>query len=228
MLMSKMGHKYPRRRALTGLAAASAAMILPGTSSISAQTENWSGAQLSEPGFVQVRSSVYVGMTISNPNTGVAISDIEIESTAYDAGGTVLRTSSEFVEWLAPGETLSVADLLLLSDGQQVGYLSCRVTKQSYRSSQPIIVENPRFVEDRFLSSATGLVRNPYPRSLSDVRVYAVFYDSSGRILGGNSSSVSNVPAFGTAAARVIVPEGVRPARIEMSAVLTLITEFRD
>lgn len=218
----------PRRSLIAGSAVGTVglALALPNERRATAQSA-WESLRIETIGWSAAGTSVSVGLIISNPNTGVGMGEIELEIAGYDASGTVLKTTSDYVTWLAPGQRTGISSDLFLSAGQTVDRVEASVKRESFRPMDGIPVEGVRYVEERFSSAVTGTVRNPYPRALESLQVSSLWYDSGGNLIGGNDTSIQSVPANGTASARVSVPDNVKPARVEMYAGLSILTKFR-
>jgi hypothetical protein len=210
-------------------AAAATGVALAGSGPAAAtQSAPWEPLRIGDQGWYQSRETVSAGYFIENPNPDVGMANIELEATVRE-GGTVLKTTSEYIEWVAPGQRLGIGTDIFLSSGQRADDLSIAVKKQSYRPMQALSVEGVRVAIERGTITVSGTIRNPYPRRLESVAVTAVLYDGSGRIIGGDDTSVRSVPANGTADARIsIFTEVIRPASAEMFAYLSIITEFGD
>ena len=48
-----------------------------------------------------------------------------------------------------------------------------------------------------------GQVHNPYPKSIKDFQATALFYSKAGKLVGGATSFLSNMPSGGTAPVQV-------------------------
>lgn len=221
--------RITRRRAIVGGSALAGALVLGGAQGgpITAQLSAWEGVRIGEQGWYQQRRSVQVGYFLENSNTDVGLAEVNLELKALSGEGTVLDTTNEYIEWMAPGQRIGVATLIFLAEGQQARNVSIEVKEQSYRPPQGLAVEDVRIAEERSSLVVTGVLRNPYPKALERVPVSAILYDGAGGIIGGAETSLQAVPAGGTAAARItLFDQGIRPARAEMYAHFSIITEF--
>jgi hypothetical protein len=194
---------------------------------VAAQTP-WEGPRILDYGFFQERQILHTGYLVENPNAGVGLSDMEFELEARDSAGTVLETTSGYVEWLAPGQQTGVSTGVFLSSGQVVAGLAIRVMRVNFRPLDGFVVQDARFVQERSLSYVRGSVANPFPRAVENLNLAALFYDGDGRLMGGDTGSIRSVPAGGTAAAELTLLSAVRPAAVALYAFMGISSRFTD
>lgn len=219
-----------RRSLIQGAAgtAIAAAISIAERGGLAHAQSDWSPPAVSGVTFWTERSSVNYAFIVDNPNTALAIADAQFEATLYDGGGTVLETSTDSLAWLAPLQKIVLVEFEFLSDAQRVASVDVKLTEYEFRSNEPFSVENPVYMMERFGSYATGVVRNPYPRSVRGVRVATLLFDGGGAVIGGGSTTLEVIQPFGTAAARVSVVANGTPVRAEMYARLSSFGSFRD
>ena len=168
-------------------------------------------------------------LLIQNPNQDFAVQGTQYHVTAYGEDGSVLATDDGRVETLLPGQTLGVAGAISLDTPERVARAEAYLLPGPLQMSGPapgFIVEN---VANRGDGSpnprVTGQVVNPYGRDVADVRVSAVAYDAAGDIIGGGYTFLDLAPANGRAPVEVPLVAEARPARVELHAAQSALSD---
>lgn len=198
---------------------------------VAAQQPGASQAQplrLSAQGFSQDGRWLGVAFIVENPNAGLAIENVPYQIAAYDAAGTVLETSSGTVRIVYPGQRFGVAVRLVLPEEARAARTDVQLAAGRFVASSEgpgLSADTVTYRPDRFFPKVTGVIRNSYPQTVTNVEVYAVGFDASGTPIGGGSTWVQFVPANGQAAVEIFVTFGVKPARVELFPTLTSISQ---
>ena len=87
--------------------------------------------------------------------------------------------------------------------------------------------ENVSFQADRFSSTVTGQIVSPYTKDVTNVKAMAVAYNEAGEIVGGGFSYVDFVPAGGKAAVEVQVVVTGTPAKVELYATVSSLSDLK-
>jgi hypothetical protein len=172
-------------------------------------------------GFGQQGTCVGYAFVVHNPDPEQAVQDVEYRVTAYDAGGAALGSDAGPIVLVLPGETSGVGGSLSVAEGQTVARVGLELQggiRAAVRSSPPLSVDRVRYHAGGDRLTAAGVVHNPFAGTVSDVRVSAVAYDASGRIVGGGASYVGFVPALSQLGAITALDVGGVVARVEMYA----------
>jgi hypothetical protein len=150
------------------------------------------------------RFGVHYAIYINNPNTHIQSRSANYRVTAFDAAGAVLATQNGFIWDVSPQRTNVYAgrrftDLTI--SPARVEFEILQPNDRGWRDShefthyQPLTVEQPGLSGNNFV----GSIRNPNNQSIDRVNAVVVFRDSGGNILGGESTTVRDLPANGTA-----------------------------
>ena len=124
-----------------------------------------------------------------------------------------------------PSQHLGVAGRLRLPKPQVVTHIAVTV-----RSSEYAVVTNlpPALTSadvtwhgDSVAPLVEGVVMNPFQQPVTQVRVSAIAYDATGKIIGGGSSTIASLPANRQSAVKVPVTTASPPAEVEMYAMLS-------
>ncbi|HLI51000.1 MAG TPA: hypothetical protein VKU87_04340 [Thermomicrobiaceae bacterium] len=162
---------------------------------------------------------------VKNPNSALGISNSQYQVAAYDSSGTVLKTDSNYINIIRPGETFGVGGQLFLDKGQKAAKIEVQVstgTTGAMTDTTDLTTDKATYSADGYGDEqVSGVVNNPWKVDVKEVRVSAVTYDASGKINGGGFTFVDFVPAGGHAAATVQVTTSGKPAKVELYAVLT-------
>jgi hypothetical protein len=189
-----------------------------------------SGLDVRKTGYGQRGRSVGYGFLIENPDASQAMEGTQYRVTAYDGDGRVLTADQGYVTWMLPGQTLGVGGTLSVGEGQAVARLDAQVLPgERVAPDRPLAfeAESVAYQGDDYTVLVTGRIANPYGDRVSDLRVFALAYDRRGAVIGGGDTYLDAVRAKGRSdvEVRVIVPTA--PARVELYATLSNLSEFR-
>jgi hypothetical protein len=166
--------------------------------------------QVVRSGFTQLPpepdgdAHVSYAVVLRNPSDDQVALNVRAIMTFTGANGAIVETKDEELDALLPGQTAAVADTtgargarrmrvqVFVGGFQPAQGLTGSLTASGVRTS---------VVAGELTTSAT--VRSTLGRPLSGADVVAVYYDRSGRIIGGQSDSVDVVPAGGAVPVRL-------------------------
>ena len=174
------------------------------------------------PVFVQTRFTVGVYMVVENPNKTQAISGSQVQITAYDEAGTVLKTETDYVQFVLPEEKIPVTAKMYLEDGQKVAKVEAQLVSGNTEATDlkaPLFTQDQvQFVADPNFPKVTGVLKNTFKRSFSDLQITAVLYDHEGKLVGGGFTFLPFLPGDGQSAIDVSVDVTGKPEKIFLVA----------
>lgn len=196
-----------------------------------AMPDDGQSLELLNQGFGADEFSTGYGILVRNPNATYALQDSRYRVTAFDEAGNVLATDEGYVELIQPGQTLAVGGSLFAPDETAIASIEAMVQSGAFEPSSATEIftsENVAFLPGDFLSDVTGLIVNPYDVQVSNVRVTALAYDAADQIIGGGYTFLDFVPAQGSAGVSVQVSVNGEPARVELYAALSALSEMGE
>lgn len=116
---------------------------------------------------------------------------------AQDAANNVLASDDGPIVFVLPGQTLGIGGTLFVPSAKQVTALVIQLGAgglTEVRSSPFLSVEHVRY-DASPQATVSGVIRNPFERHITDLRISAVIYDASGRIVGGGFRYLAFIPA---------------------------------
>jgi hypothetical protein len=193
-----------------------------------------SGVQVIRRGFGQDGQRVGYGFVLHNNQSRVA-ERVEYDVKLVDASGAGVGTDAHFIRILYPNQTVGVADEIVVDAGTQVTGVQVQVSGGRLGSgvfadfeSNPLTAEQAADSSDQARAKVSGTVRNRLPIGISDVRVDALAYDSSGAIIGGGFVYLDFVPANAAAPVDVLITRAGKPARVELYPIVTIDSEVGE
>jgi len=144
--------------------------------------------QLVAQGFGQDGRELGFAFVVENPNTGLSIEGAQYQFAAYDDAGTVVATDSGYITLLLPNQKLGVGNTTILDEGVTASRIEVQLRQGEVVAIEPIPpieADSIAYYPGEISSSVTGIVRNPYNRGLTDIRVSAIAYNEAGEIVGG-------------------------------------------
>ena len=205
----------------SGLTSAGDADPLPNGASPAVVTKSGYGSRGRRIGY---------GFLVENPNPSLAAENTRYRVTAYDGEGYVLATDQGTLAWLPPARTLGVGGELFLEEGERVDRLDVQILTGSPVESGPdpfYAAEDVTYRPGDYADYVTGWIVNPYPDRVSDLWVSAIAYDKRGAIIGGGDTFLDVVRARHSSDVEVGLTTGSEPARVELYARLSNLSEFR-
>ncbi|NYT01337.1 MAG: hypothetical protein GKC10_01035, partial [Methanosarcinales archaeon] len=113
-----------------------------------------------------------------------------------------------------------VADSLVLPETRDIARLDIRIDSERYVHAEglhsPLTAFDASFIPHDFSPRVTGVVRNSLNRSITNVRVSAILFDSEGKIIGGGSETVAFVPPGAPIGVEINVATRGDPASVRL------------
>lgn len=136
-------------------------------------------------------------VTNPNPDTHVA-TYVDVNVSFTDAAGTVVKTASETIAVLLPGQTVAVGDTLIDAPAEVAG-MDVQVRPDGWEEvDEPLGAFEVRDVTHtvgEFGATTTGTIASTFADDIESPRVVAVYRDASGAIVGGDFTYADFVPA---------------------------------
>lgn len=140
------------------------------------------------------------GARITNPNDALASYDVQVLFNLLGEGGNVLDTQTETVTYVAPGESVPVAPLLIGFDQKQEPQdLEVQVVGEFTEDEGPrgmfggdaaiLEVKDAELQQNEFGTDLSAQVTNP-TESVAEFASWACIFLDGDKILGGASSSI--------------------------------------
>lgn len=123
--------------------------------------------------------------------------------TAFSSDGSILGTTRSVRGDLNPGETMVWSSQAFSVEERpdrvevDVEPMEARNWSTNFQQHQPLVIQN---VNENARGNILGQIVNPNDHGYSLVWAVVIYRDAEGMLLGGQSTSVSNVPANGTVA----------------------------
>jgi hypothetical protein len=180
-------------------------------------------------GLGQRGRSVGFGFVLENPNANYAIERSQYQVAIYDEAGTVLQTESGYIEVILPSQRLGIADDTSVPEGAKAARLEVQISAKNYVASEALpafVVGQTDYVADNYYPQVTAVITNPYASEVTDPRIHVVAYNAAGKIVGGGFTYVNFIPARGRTGATVSVVTDGEPARVEVYATLSALSQL--
>jgi hypothetical protein len=149
------------------------------------------------------------GFIVENTGTDV-VTDISINISAYDAGGTAVATDSETIWVLRPGERIGIGDEFYGTTlAGPIERVEVNVGEPSNFSAEEVPAEGTLTAEgittsaDDYSVTTTFTATSTYAEQVDSPSVYAIYRDANGQIIGGSFGFVDFVPANGSVAGEI-------------------------
>jgi hypothetical protein len=189
--------------------------------------ESSAGLEVIDSGFSNYPSPyddtnhVSYGYVIENTTDEPATS-VEVTIALLDTDGTVVSSDTEYINYLAPGAKIGQGDEPL-EEVPEVAEIQVQAAIPSYASEPTATGEltpaNVTTTDDGDRYTTTFEVTSTYEVQLDSPSAYVVYYDSSGKIVGGSYGFLSIVQPGGTTSAEVtsyeLIPN-VDPSKTEV------------
>ena len=180
-------------------------------------------------GFGQNNTNLGIGTMLENPNQDYAIENSMYQSTSYSDDGSVLGVSTGYINLVLPTQMLGVADSQYLDEGAIVSRVDVQIKTGNFTELTIIPMftsENVTFIPDEYSPQVTGEIINPYSKEVSNIRVDAIAYNDAGEIIGSGYTYLNFIPANSKAAVSVYVTVAGTPAKVEIYAVPSVLTDI--
>lgn len=168
-------------------------------------------------GFTQMpadmigNSYISYAAVLMNPNPTKWIAEqISVNLAFSDASGTVVKSASETVDVLEPGQTLAVGDSTQAKGATKLDVQALVGRWESVSGTLgDFSIAGVSTTSDAYSMKTNGTVASTFAKDLKTLRATAIYYDSSGSIIGGAYTFLDFVPSGGKAAFEVTSMEVV-------------------
>lgn len=186
--------------------------------------------KLAARGLGQERQQVAYAFEIENPNLGFAVESSQYQIAVYDKDGTVLKSDSGYIELLLPGQKFGIAGSAYLDNADQIAdHVEVQVKPGEYTATeaQPgFRADKVTYAKGTYSSKVTGVIKSPYKQDTSEVKAYALAYDSKGALIGGGYTYINFIPAEGQAPVEISVITSGEPATVQVFASVSGLSSF--
>jgi hypothetical protein len=160
-----------------------------------------SGLEILGRGFTQLRPVGTGGSYVSfaavlkwNDRTQAA-TGVSVNISLTNAGGTVVSSKIETIGVIFPGQTTAVADEAQVSGVTGIEVDTLVGSPQPYTKKPPTLtVANPTTSNTGSGMKTTGTVTSTAKTDLRDVAAVAVYYNTAGQIVGGDTAVLNLLP----------------------------------
>ena len=209
--------------------------LFPSVSGLSVLEENnqlpegASNLLLSKQGFGQDGEQLGYGFLVENPNQNYVIESTMYHVTAYAEDGTVQEVSEGYIDTLLPSQIVGIAGDMYLNQGIIVSNLDVQIKQGNFSESKVIpsfTAENVAYLPDQYSPKITGEIVSPYNKDVTNLRVCALAYNESGEIIGSGYTYLDFVPANSRSAVSVSVTVAGVPAKVELYATVSSLSDI--
>jgi hypothetical protein len=179
--------------------------------------------------FNQEKNVLISVFELENVNTQYTLTDIYSLVHVFDANGTELKTATNYVDFLLPGEKTMVVSDLWLAEGEVTDSVTIDwefgLSENVYAES-PLQTQSPRVFYNESLESytITGVISNSSPSTYLEFQVNAVGYNNAGEIIGGGYTYITHIPGNNKVGFRLPGYFEEEPASIEFFPGKSLMT----
>jgi len=184
---------------------------------------------LKKQGFGQSDTQVGYGLIFENPNPDYIVEQTMYHITAYGDDGTILAATDNYIDILLPNQTLGVGGDLYLKEGDVIAKIETEIRSGNFNASQDMpgfTSENAAFLPDEYVPQISGEIISPYDKDIEYLRVSAIAYNEAGDIIGGGYTYLDFVPAKSKSAVSVYVTVSETPAKVELYASVTSLSDL--
>ena len=192
------------------------------------EAERPTDIEILNKGFTQLKpgsignSYLSYAAVLRNPNADQMAQSVRVNLTFYDGAGTVVKSASDTVAVILPGQTAAVGD-------STAGANAARVEVQALVTRWEKVTSFGTFSAEGVTTrpqSYGGLKTNAtlastFAKDLKDVKAVAVYYGPNGAVTGGSFTFVDFVPAGGRIGVELTSSHTVPAARTDVFTVLT-------
>jgi hypothetical protein len=156
---------------------------------------------------------------IRNPNVDVYGTFPTVSITGRDSAGKVVGTEDQVLDSLPPGGTIAFSSQVSMTEKpadveiayKKIDWYDTKTTPDDY---PPFAVTDTAFKKQQFGGLVvTGEVTNPYRFAVESLAATALFRDASGKLIGGTTSFLDDLPASASMPLQVEELGGSAPAR---------------
>ena len=149
--------------------------------------------------FIQDETDLSTFLFLRNDDAENVYLDIQYTIHTYDAAGAQVENDSTTIGFLAPGDTIGMANELWLDEGVTVDkievdwIIDSKVSMPDY--TDPFDFKNAKYYDDDGWKYLTGVITNSDILTYTDLRVSAIAFDASGKIIGGGYAYADFIPS---------------------------------
>ncbi|MDW8070523.1 MAG: hypothetical protein RMK79_03515 [Anaerolineae bacterium] len=155
---------------------------------------------------------------VRNSDTEHALRSSAYRVIAQDTAKNVLASDDGPIVLVLPGQTLGIGGTLFVPDSKRVANLIVQLGAGEFtkvRSSPFLSVEHVRYSASPN-AAVSGVIRNPFKRNITGLRISAIAYDADDRIVGGGFSHLAFIPAESTLGVIISLNRAPEIARVEL------------
>jgi hypothetical protein len=176
-------------------------------------------------------SHLSYGAVFTNTSTDQIAENVSVNLTFTDAAGTVVKSASETIDYILPGDQAAVGDSAETSGATklEVKALVGRSEKLTqtaggFSASGVATTANSELGELK----TTGTLTSSFAKDLKNIHATAIYYNAAGVITGGTSKFVDFVPAGGKIGLEVTSFNKVPAASTKVFAGLSNLTALSN
>jgi len=153
-------------------------------------------------GFGQETDGRQVGWAfmIENPNPGLAVESSQYQIALSDDSGTIRKTVSGYIGLLLPSEQTVVSGTTILPEGTKATKLDITF-KQGNTGTLDVTgkftADKVTYLANGYVPAVSGIISNPFNKDLENLRLSAVAYDESNKIIGSGYTFLNFILAGG-------------------------------
>jgi hypothetical protein len=176
---------------------------------------------------------VHWTVVIENPNADVYGTFPTVSVTGRDAAGKVVGTDDQVLDSLPPGGTIAFSGQASMTEKPakvEIAYKSVDWydTKTTAADYPPFTVSDISVKKQEFGGLVvTGEVANPYKYAVSSLAATALFRNASGKLIGGTTSFLEDLPAAASMPMQVEELGGSTPAK-KVKSTDVIVTTWGD
>jgi hypothetical protein len=185
----------------------------------SAPVESVQKLTLASIGFGQDEREVGYAFILENPNSSYSLERTQYQIAAYNAEGTVVATDSGYITLILPSQRLGIAGTIFVDEGIMVAKIEAQLSDGNSVASENIpdfAVKPVTYRNDSYFAYAISELTSPFATDITNVRVSAIVYNSSGEIIGGGFTYINFILANSTTGVKVPVTSAPEVATIEL------------
>jgi len=186
------------------------------------------GLVLNDFGFTQDGTSGGVAFLVQNTNTNSAIESSQYRVEAYDINGTVLDTKEGYINLVYPGEISAEFADLFLPDGTTIEKVIVQINQGELTSApydkNPLAADQVTYIPGDYFDYVTGIITSSASQALKDIKIVAVGFDDSQKIIGGGYTYLDFVRAGGNSGTKISFKSSQAPTKIELYPSLSSIS----
>lgn len=184
-------------------------------------------------GFGQEETVLGYGFRVKNPDSNQSLANSNFDVVFYDSNDAVIITDAGYIDLVPPGGEFGVGGSLWLDSGVEISRMEVQIQEgalESNGSVDPLTLENtPLYQHDEFGGSrVTALIHNPNNANLFDFKVYAILYDSEGKIIGGGLTFSNFIQQQSSSGVDVMVTEKGVVDHCEVYPAISALSEQGD